>query len=299
MKDYNYWKNYVYETDAREIEKHLKKTYVESRQLSLSLKYFEKSKEAPNILWVVGTGCHSLYLAELGYLMHLKGYNTFGIDFQGHGDSEGPSGNFTVAELIQNCSDAVNYIAHNFNDRIGVVGVSLGGFVTFYLGLARGLVKSIACLNPGILNETSFREEVTKVKKIPPATRVLARIFPRMTISTERCVDFRGLAETERERKHVETYLNDPYIVRQYTLRAVISQISTPLLHPLEELKTSTMFLVPTRDKLMSVSYVRELYDRLPPIKKKFVEVDGGHYWMSSHPRDAAKVICDWFDETL
>jgi hypothetical protein len=49
----------------------------------------------------------------------------------------------------------------------------------------------------------------------------------------------------------------------------------------------------------MSISYVRDLYDRLPPIKKKFVEVDGGHYWLVSHPVEAAKVFCDWFDETL
>jgi len=93
--------------------------------------------------------------------------------------------------------------------------------------------------------------------------------------------------------------MKDPDIVKQYTLRAVMSQISTPPPSPIEELETPTMFLVPTRDALMSVSYVRDLYDRLPSIKKRFVEVDGGHYWMSSHPREAAKVICDWFDETL
>ena len=66
-----------------------------------------------------------------------------------------------------------------------------------------------------------------------------------------------------------------------------------------EDMRIPTMFLVPTRDKLMSVSYVRDLYDRLPPIKKKFVEVNGGHWWMLSHSKEAAQVICDWFDETL
>jgi len=299
VKDKDYWKNYVYETDAEEIEKGIKRTTFKSRGLNLGLKYFEKDRNAPNILWVVGTGCYSLYLAELGYHMYLRGYNTFGIDFQGHGESEGRRGDFSVSELVENCSDAARYISHSFNDRIGAVGVSLGGFVTFYLGLAHGPVKSIACLNPGILNERAFRDEVTKVKRIPPAARILARMFPRMTISTERCVDFRGLAETERERKHVETYFNDSDVVSRYSLRAVISQVSTPLPQPIEKLKISTMFLAPTRDKLMSVSYVRGLYDGLPPIKKKFVEVDGGHYWMSSHPKDAAKVICDWFDETL
>jgi len=175
----------------------------------------------------------------------------------------------------------------------------LGGFITFYLGLSNSAVRSIVCLNPGIVTEKAFRYEVTRLRRIPPLAGVLARLFPGMTIPTERCVDFMGLAETGREKKHAETYLKDPNIVKRYTLRAVISLLSTPPINPIEKLSVPTMFLAPVRDALMSVSYVRSLYDRLPSIKKKFVEVDGSHYWMSSNPREAAKVICDWFHETL
>lgn len=299
MKSGDYWKNYIYETDPEEIERHVRRATFKSRGRNLSLKYFERSPDAPNILWVVGTGCYALYLAELGYHMHLRGYNTFGVDFQGHGDSEGRRGDFTVAELVENCSDAASYISSGFNSRIGATGVSLGGLVTFYLGLTHGSIRSISCLNSGILTERRFREEVTKLRKVPPLAGLLAKLFPRMTVPTERCVDFWGLAETERERKHVETYMKDPDIVKRYTLRAALSQISTPPPNPLGELRTPTMFLVPLRDLLMSVSYVRYLCDRLPLVKKSFVEVNGGHYWVSSHPREAAKVICDWFDETL
>jgi len=299
LKAQHYWKNYVYQTDAEEIEKNLRQATFKFRGLNISLKYFERGKNTPNILLVVGTGCYSLYLAELGYHMHLRGYNVFGIDFQGHGDSDGGRGEFTIDELVENCSDAAKYIASIFNDRIGAAGVSLGGFITFYLGLTHGLVKSISCQNPGILTERKFQDEVTKAKRVIPIAQFLARFLPKMKVPTKRYVDFMGLAETEKERKHVEIYMNDPGIVKHYTLRAAMSQISTPPPHPIGELKAATMFLAPTKDKLMSASYVRDLYDRLPPIKKKFLEVNGGHYWMSSHPREAAKVICDWFDETL
>jgi pimeloyl-ACP methyl ester carboxylesterase len=298
MKPRNYWKNYLCETDAAEIERNLKQTTFKSGDLSLSLKYFEKSKAAPNILWVVGTGCYSLYLAELGYHMYLRGFNTFGIDFQGHGDSEGKRGDFTLSELVGNCIDAVAHISNIYNHRIGAVGVSMGGFITFYLGLSHSAVKSIACLNPGIVTEEAFRDEVTRLRKAPPLAGMVARLFPRMTIPTGRCVDFMGLAGAE-EKSHVETYLNDPSVVRCYTLRAVMSLISTPPPSPLAKLSVPAMFLAPVRDALMSVSYVRSVYDRLPDIKKRFVEVDGSHYWISSRPREAAAVICDWFQETL
>ena len=299
MNRQDYWKNYLCETDTAEIERNLKQATFKSGNFSLSLKYFEKSKDAPNILWVVGTGCYSLYLAELGYHMHLEGFNTFGIDFQGHGDSEGKRGDFTLSGLVRNCIDAAAYISDNYNQQVGAVGVSLGGFVTFYIGLSHSAVKSIACLNPGIVTEKAFKDEVTRLRKVPPLAGAVARLFPRMMIPTERCVDFTALARTEKEKSHVETYLNDPNIVKCYTLRAVMSLISTPPPSPVEKLSVPTMFLAPIRDALMSVSYLRSLYDRLPPVKKKLVEVDGSHYWMSSHPREAAKVICDWFQETL
>ena len=301
MKDPNYWTNYLLEKDAEEIARNLKRTIFKSSELNLSLTYFEKDRNAPNILLIGGAGGYSLFFgAEMMYKMHVRGYNVFGVDFQGHGDSEGKRGDFTIGKLVENCSDAAKYISSNFNDRIGAIGASLGGFVTFYLGLAHGPVKSISCQNPAILTEKKYQDEVTqKAKGILPVGKLLARLFPKVKIPVTLYVDFKGFPETDRERGIFEKSIKDPNTVRWYTLRAAMSHILTAPPNPIEELRIPTMFLVPTRDKLMSVSYVRDLYDRLPPIKKKFVEVDGGHWWMLSHSKEAAQVICDWFDETL
>jgi pimeloyl-ACP methyl ester carboxylesterase len=300
MKDPNYWKNYLLKIDAGVIERNLKRTTCKSRGLNLSLKYFEKDRNASNILLIGGTGGYSLFGVEMMYEMHMRNYNVFGIDFQGHGDSEGKRGDFTIGELVENCSDAAKYIFTNFNDRIGAIGPSIGGFITFYLGLAHGPVKSISCQNPAILTEKKFQGEVTKkAKGILPLAKLVATLFPKLKIPVTLYVDFKGFPETEREKEIFEKNEKDPDTVKWYTLRAAMSQILTPPPNPIGEMRIPTMFLVPTRDKLMSVSYVRDLYDRLPPIKKKFVEVNGGHWWMLSHSKEAAQVICDWFDETL
>jgi len=29
------------------------------------------------------------------------------------------------------------------------------------------------------------------------------------------------------------------------------------------------------------------------------VDIDGGVYWMLSHPQTAAKLVCEWFDDSL
>lgn len=76
-----------------------------------------------------------------------------------------------------------------------------------------------------------------------------------------------------------------------------MSLVSTPPPKLLSDLGVPTMFVVPVRG--FFPSYFRDLYSRLPSIKKKLVEVDGGVFWMLSHPKDAAKLICDWFDQTV
>ncbi len=302
MKDPTYWKNYVRGKDPEEIEKKIKKIKIKSRRgLNLNVTYFEKDKNAPSILGVNGIGCYSMLLAELGYCIYLRGYNVFGFDFQGHGDSEGERGDFTIPLLVENSKDVVNFISKNFNDRIGVIGGSLGGFVTFYLGLANSKVKSIVCQDPGILSEKRFEKEVIRHRKrtakiILFLAKRFVKFFPKLKIDITTYIDSKGYIEKEEDLK---IYMNDPNIVKKFTLRSVISQISTPPPKPINTLKVPTMFLVPTRDKLMSISYVRDLFNKLPNIKKRFAKINGYHDYLIFHPKEAAKVICDWFDKTL
>ena len=183
MKAPDYWKNYLYETDAEEIESNLGQTIFESRGLNLSLKYFEKDRNAPNILFISGTGGYSLFGADMMYEMYGRGYNVFGIDFQGHGDSEGIKGDFTMNELIENCRNTAKYISANYNDRIGAIGPSMGGIITFYLGLTHDPIKSIFCQNPGIVTEKMFQDEVTqKVKGILPLLKLLGRVHTNVVL---------------------------------------------------------------------------------------------------------------------
>jgi hypothetical protein len=92
-------------------------------------------------------------------------------------------------------------------------------------------------------------------------------------------------------------HVHDPEFDRTYPLSAVRSLLTTPSPRPLSELRTPTMFIVPKRG--FAPAYTHALFDRLPPIPKKLVEVDGSVFWMVSHSADAATVICDWFAETL
>ena len=303
MTSAGYWKShYVLETDADEIERNLGSSIFVSGATRFELLTVERGKDAPNILISPGSAGHSYVFAELGYQMHLRGYNVFIMP---------KHGGATVGELVRRHGDALEHISGVFSDRIGVFGEGLGGFAVFYLALSHGPIRSAVYQNaPGVLTERQFLESVVKSRGagqrrrlILPAARLLSRIVPWVRVPVSLYLDFEELIDKE-ENREVETrlvkegYLRDSGFDRWYPLSAVMSLVSTPPPNPISELKVPTMFLVPLRG-WTDPSYLSDLYRRLPPITKRLVEVNGGVFWMCSHPKEAAKIICEWFDETV
>lgn len=305
FQDPSYWKrHYVIEANADEIERNIKLLMFRSSGNNFELIYFERGKNAPNILISQGSGGHALVFAELGYNMYLKGYNVFIMP---------KHGGYTITDLMERHEDALNHISKNFGRRIGVFSEGLGGFAMFYLALAHGQMKSIICQNsPGILTEKEFQKALLQSKnnaakrrkRLLPVLKVLAKLLPKIRLPISTYLDFNELIDTKEDIRKIEMrlvhegYFNDPDFDRSYPLSAIMSLITTPPPNPLSELKVPIMFLVPTRG-WADPAYVRDLYNRLPNVKKKFVEVDGSVFWMVSHPREAAEIVGEWFEETI
>ncbi len=306
MKNPTYWKkHYVVYGDADEIGRHIKLANFVSGRESFELVYFEKSRSAPNILISPGSAGHAYVFAELAYEMHRRGCNVFIMPKEG---------GHTIRELMPRHADALNFIASNFNGKTGVFAEGLGGYAVFYLALANGSMKSVVFQNaPAILTEKRWHEAILggggaagRRKLILPFAKVLVKIFPNIKLPIRLYLDFKELVDTKEENRkieapRIEAFLKDPDFDASYPLRAIMSLVSEPPPGPLTSLRIPVMFLVPVRGFGGSsyVDYSKDLFARLPSAGKKFVEVDGGVFWMCSHPKEAAKIICDWFTETL
>ncbi|MBU4534890.1 MAG: hypothetical protein KKF16_03490 [Euryarchaeota archaeon] len=143
-------KIYAIKTDKKEIEKNIKVTSFISDNNELELVYFEKDKNSPNILISQGSGGHAYVFAELGYLLHLQGYNVFIMP---------KHGGYTINELQRRDIDALNYIKHRLNHHIGVFSEGLGELVVFYLTLTHGSVKVLYTKMP---QQYSLKKNFTK-----------------------------------------------------------------------------------------------------------------------------------------
>ena len=303
MIDPAYWKrHYVVESDADVIEGNIKISNFISDSRSYELIYFEKGREAPNILISQGSAGHAYVFAELAYMMHLRGYNVFVMP---------KHGGVTIDELVKRHFDAVTHISRTFNPTVGVFAEGLGCYAAFYMAVAGGPLKSIACLNgPAIMTEDKFREAIFgggsgaagRRKRLLPVIRLLARIAPWVKIRISTYLDFEELIDSDVNNRKIEEpfvrgFAADPDFDTHYPLSAVMSLVNTPPPRPLSELRVPTMFIIPKRG--FFPGYFLDLYDRLPDIEKEKVEVDGGVFWMLSHPEEAARIVSGWFDRTL
>ena len=302
MKNSKYWKeHYVVESSAIEIDSNIKYTSFNSGGKKYELVYFFKDIGAANILISPGSGGHAYVFAELGYQMHMKGYNVFIMP---------KHGGYTIQELMKRHDDALKQIAVEFNETIGVFAEGLGGYVAFYLSLTDNLMKSIVYQNaPVIATEKKFHDALMtgtgsakRRRMMLPLAKLLFRISPKIKLPIRMYLDFKEMIDTKPENQRIERPLIDNFYKdsdfdKFYPLSAILSLVNTPPPRLLSTLKIPTMFIVPERG--FFPDYQKDLYARLPEVKKKIVLVDGGVFWMLSHPREAAKIICDWFYETL
>ncbi len=301
MINKDYWKKYVIESNSDEIEKSISHSTFISGLKQFDLVCFQKSKEAPNILISPGSGGHSYVFAELGYRMHLRGYNVFIMP---------KHGGVTIDELLPRHKEALIHIAKNYNKRIGVFAEGLGGYACFYLSLTDSPMKSAVYQNaPVIMNEKKFQTAwksghgaAKRRKMLFPIVKLLFKISPKIRVPIRLYLDFKEMVDTKKGNREIEgplieNFLGDPDFDKHYPLSAIMSLVNTPPPNELLELKVPTMFIIPRRG--FFPSYEVDLFNRLPNIEKNILEVDGGVFWMISHPKEAAEVICKWFDETI
>jgi hypothetical protein len=224
-------------------------------------------------------------------------------------------GGHMVCQLMAHHRDAIEAVTRTCNGRVGVYAEGLGGHVAFYLALAHSRMKSLVCQNaPALMTDPAYHAAlvrdtgpwagiVWRRKIMLPIAKALVRVLPGMKIPIWTYLDWRALIDTregtrEVERRLVEDgHLRDPDFDTWYSLSHVMSLVSTPPPNPLRELGTPTMFVLARGGP--TPAYIKALYDRLPPIKKRLTEVHGSVYWMLSHPVEAADAVCGWFDETL
>lgn len=150
--------------------------------LSLDGWFIPGKKGGPALILVHGLGAGKADLVDFSPFLHKGGYNLLLFDLRAHGKSEGKATTFGFHEK-KDMEAAIDYLKGRKDvdgDRIGVLGLSLGGVVALLTAAERKEIRAVAV--EGVY--ASFPETVGRHLKI--AYRLPSFPFTPLTLYTFR-----------------------------------------------------------------------------------------------------------------
>jgi pimeloyl-ACP methyl ester carboxylesterase/uncharacterized membrane protein YhhN len=271
---------------------------VASGGLNLNVDVHEVDKNAPTVVFVPGTSVYGLCYAEILYEIGKHGYNVVAIDPRGHGRSEGPRGDYTIEELMDDVENVIAYAKNRFNDRVTLMGSSQGGIVSFYLASKGIQVDSVVCQNFADL----AWKETFNIARFPvlarmstPLIKLAGILLPGVTVSTLTYLDLKRIKIKYFGNLH-NFIVNDPFTISKISLRAARSLVNAEMPNPIESIKVPIFVFQGSDDIVFPVKYTEKIFERLTCQKQMKVYPGCDHAIMVENVELITPDILDWLD---
>lgn len=311
-----------------------KKITSRGRSIHLNITLPESGpKEYPTVLFLPPAGCHSHIPFSFINQFVNRGYNLIGMDYPGHGKSEGPAGHFTIEEVVEATLKTGRWVISQFGHQVGLLATSMGGFMGCYTLLAQEkLMKDGELRNryftSAVLHSLAFSpEDVWAYCRFPLFYKSLRRIYvpltsdipegfferlPAFDVRKYRIMFIPLFMKSNRyhksswERiKRLFTWgigwIRDPLTLSFYTIESTSSLTGTPPPAQPEDIadQVSIKVLISTSDGMVSPEFIKSRYRRIGTSEKELEMVQGSHFFINDQPDMAARVVDKWFEKTL
>jgi alpha-beta hydrolase superfamily lysophospholipase len=242
----------------------------------------EPAKKDIAVLILHGITAHSGAYNMAGVPFSIGGYTTFGLDYRGHGLSDGNRGDAPGKDRwIADLAESVKYVKSLGFQRVVVLGHSLG--VAAAICAANAVQDEISGL---VLLSGAY--ESKKGTGTPMPLLQKARILAGSVIRPSYQV-----VEYYREGM---TGASDPLFNFRYTLRFMTMYNVKELKLP-ESLNVPVLVGVGDKDELFAVDKVKEFYDLIPGNKKEFLVMKNATH--ADIPVESWEEIVGWLDRSF
>ena len=242
----------------------------------------ELQKKDVAVLILHGITAHSGAYEMAGKPISAGGYTTFGLDYRGHGLSDGNRGDSPGKDRwIADLAEAVRYIKSLGFSKLIVLGHSLG--VASAICVANATPDELAGI---ILLSGAYegRKGLSDTPTLFYKTRIVASSIFRPSYQA-----------IEYYRKGM-TVTKDSLFNFRYTLRFV-SMLDVKKLRLPEKLNIPVLVGAGDNDELFEVDKVKELYDLIPGNKKEFLVMKNTSH--AKIPVESWEQVVDWIDRNF
>lgn len=271
--------------------KDMRREKIKSGNIFLNLEFYDAETPEGVIIFLPGTGCPvSVYSPFLERLKR-SGYTVVGMDYRGHGLSEGERGDFTVAEIMDDISSLLEFLKDRYRRKIGIMGSSQGGILALYA------LHDIEGLSFGICHNAVYLYEIKNY--MPFYLRIFPQIFtlllkvgnliaPSIKIRTLH-VNWRYVFD---DRKKLKELFENPLFVKRYSLRALHSLFTYVPKNP--EPRAPFLIIVGERERVVPNVFARKVKEKFPHLCDIVELKDAGHMLLIEYPERTLKEIEKW-----
>ncbi len=240
-----------------------------------------EAKKDIAVLHFHGFTAHSGAYEMAGLPLSEGGYTVFGLDYRGHGLSDGNRGdNPGKDRWYADLAEAVKYVKGLGFSKVVVMGHSLG--VASALCAANAVPDDIAGL---ILLSGAYEGRKGLSKPLPFLQK--ARIIASSV--------FRPAHQAVEYYREGMTVTKDSLFNFRYTLR-FMTMLDVKQLRLPENMNIPVLVGTGDRDELFEVEKVREFYDLIPGNKKEFLVMKNTTHAVI--PRESWEQLVVWLDKT-
>jgi acylglycerol lipase len=234
------------------------------------------------ILIFHGITAHSGAYEMAGKPISSGGYATFGLDYRGHGLSDGNRGDSPNKERwIADLAESVKYVKSLGYMKVIILGHSLG--VASAICAANAVPDDIEGL---ILLSGAYEGKKSQTK--PPSLNEKIRIIASSV--------FRPAFQVVEYYRDDMTGSKDPLFNFRYTLR-FLTMLDVKQLRLPENLNIPVLVGVGDKDELFDADKVKEFFDAVPGNKKEFLIMKNATH--ANIPVDSWEEIVLWLDKNF
>lgn len=261
-------------------------------ELGIHAELYHHHEDAPTLIFLPGIGTYVELYAELLGRLSDSGFNVLAIDPPGHGYSEGKRGAYTVEQMDQAVSLAIDKLSSRYKGAFGVFGFSIGSLLAVSAAEHDSRVESILCgtlllpdLPPDMMHWAGWQW-----------TWGSAFFFPQLEVPLGHMMDFRQLIAGHPAAAAIN---EDPLIVTDYPLSTLSSLFNHSCGIVNKRYGFSAAIIHGERDEVLPLSYSERVVQHCQHPLELFPVPRASHMMPWLQTTTMLDVAQTWFHRSL
>lgn len=274
---------------------HQEGSFLNHRGQSIYYQSWLPESQPQGILLILhGLHEHSGRYQHLASFFTEHGYAVYGLDFPGHGKSEGTRSFINSFDDITRTVFCYLEMIQGWQPEtpVYVAGHSMGGLVSAIFLLEHQQHIQGAILSGSLVQVPDYITDFTI-----SLGRLLGAVFPKLRILG---IDAEGLS---RDPEVVQAYLDDPLVFNGKTTARLSSEINAAISRLAEEGKAISipvLLLHGSDDRVCDLDCSKYLYDLVSSRDKELIIYEGFYHEVYNEPdaRDVFEDVLEWLKKT-